>query len=76
MYNIEQLKMFVYAVELGSFSASARELGKVQSAVSQGIHNLEIDFNVQLFDRSTRKPTLTGAPRTLRRRSSTQPLGR
>ena len=59
MYNIEQLKMFVYAVELGSFSASARELGKVQSAVSQGISNLEIDFNVQLFDRSTRKPTLT-----------------
>ncbi|MGB1280461.1 MAG: helix-turn-helix domain-containing protein, partial [Vibrio cyclitrophicus] len=54
MYNIEQLKMFVYAVELGSFSASARQLGKVQSAVSQGISNLEIDFNVQLFDRSTR----------------------
>lgn len=59
MYNIEQLKMFVYAVELGSFSASARKLGKVQSAVSQGIGNLEIDFNVELFDRSTRKPTLT-----------------
>ena len=45
MYNIEQLKMFVYAVELGSFSGSARHLGKVQSAVSQGISNLEIDFN-------------------------------
>ena len=59
MYNIEQLKMFVYAVELGSFSASARHLGKVQSAVSQGISNLEIDFNVELFDRSTRKPSLT-----------------
>jgi len=61
MYNIEQLKMFVYAVELGSFSASARHLGKVQSAVSQGISNLEIDFNVELFDRSTRKPSLTKA---------------
>ncbi|KAB0288089.1 LysR family transcriptional regulator [Vibrio fortis] len=59
MYNIEQLKMFAYAVELGSFSASARRLGKVQSAVSQGISNLEIDFNTTLFDRSTRKPTLT-----------------
>ncbi|MFA0567492.1 LysR family transcriptional regulator [Vibrio gallaecicus] len=59
MYNIEQLRMFVAAVELGSFSASARKLGKVQSAVSQGISNLEIDFDVQLFDRSTRKPTLT-----------------
>ncbi|MBW3696702.1 LysR family transcriptional regulator [Vibrio sp. T187] len=59
MYNIEQLRMFVEAVELGSFSASARKLGKVQSAVSQGISNLEIDFDIQLFDRSTRKPTLT-----------------
>ena len=43
--------MFAYAVELGSFSASARRLGKVQSAVSQGISNLEIDFNTTLFDR-------------------------
>lgn len=51
--------MFVTAVELGSFSACARKLGKVQSAVSQGIGNLEIDFDIQLFDRSTRKPTLT-----------------
>lgn len=59
MYTIEQLKMFVSAVELGSFSASARKLGKVQSAVSQAIGNLEIDFNIILFDRSTRKPTLT-----------------
>ena len=48
MYNIEQLRMFVEAVEQGSFSASARKLGKVQSAVSQGINNLEIDLNIQL----------------------------
>lgn len=65
MYNIEQLRMFVEAVELGSFSASAKKLGKVQSAVSQGIGNLEIDFNIKLFDRSTRKPTLTSEGRQL-----------
>lgn len=59
MYNIEQLRMFVTAAELGSFSACARRLDKVQSAVSQGIANLEIDLNVQLFDRTTRKPGLT-----------------
>ena len=57
--------MFVEAVEQGSFSASARKLGKVQSAVSQGINNLEIDLNIQLFDRSTRKPTLTREGRQL-----------
>lgn len=51
--------MFVTAAELGSFSACARRLGKVQSAVSQGISNLEVDLNVQLFDRTTRKPKLT-----------------
>lgn len=59
MYNIEQLRMLVETVETGSFSACAKKIGKVQSAVSQGIANLEIDLNLQLFDRSTRKPTLT-----------------
>ncbi|MGF1724929.1 LysR family transcriptional regulator [Photobacterium nomapromontoriensis] len=59
MYNLDQLNMFVTAAKLGSFSACARHLGKVQSAVSQGISNLEIDLNVELFDRSTRKPGLT-----------------
>ncbi len=65
MYNLEQLRMFVEAAESGSFSASARRLGKVQSAVSQGIANLEIDLGAELFDRSTRKPTLTAAGRRL-----------
>ncbi|GHA41593.1 LysR family transcriptional regulator [Photobacterium aphoticum] len=59
MYNLEQLNMFVLSAQLGSFSACARHIGKVQSAVSQGIANLEIDLNVELFDRSTRKPVLT-----------------
>lgn len=59
MYNLEQLRMFAEAADGGSFSASARALGKVQSAVSQGIANLEIDLGVALFDRTTRKPRLT-----------------
>lgn len=59
MYNLEHLKMLVITVETGSFSACARKLGKVQSAVSQGIAALEDDLNLVLFDRSTRKPSLT-----------------
>jgi len=59
MNNIEQIRMFVKTVQLGSFSACARQLGKVQSAISQGIANLEIDMDVQLFNRTTRKPSLT-----------------
>lgn len=59
MYNLEQLRMFVETAQCGSFSACARRLGKAQSAVSQGIANLEIELNTQLFDRTTRKPSLT-----------------
>ncbi|WP_076410410.1 LysR family transcriptional regulator [Shewanella sp. UCD-KL12] len=59
MYNLEQLRMFVEAAQSGSFSACARQLGKVQSAVSQGSANLEIDLDTTLFDRTTRKPSLT-----------------
>lgn len=59
MGNIEQLKMFIEAADTGSFSAAGRKLGKAQSAISQGIANLEIDLDLKLFDRQTRKPTLT-----------------
>ncbi|MGS0729045.1 LysR family transcriptional regulator, partial [Shewanella sp. 0m-11] len=56
MLTIEQLYSFVTTVEAGSFSAAARKLGKVQSAISQHIINLEIDTNQTLFDRSHRYP--------------------
>ncbi len=59
MSTIEQLTSFVTTVESGSFSAAARKLGKVQSAVSQNIMNMEIDTGLQLFDRTGRYPTLT-----------------
>lgn len=59
MYSADQLQMFLTAVETGSFSAAARKLGKVQSAISTGIAALEDDMGLQLFDRSTRKPGLT-----------------
>lgn len=58
-YSLEQLSMFICAAHAGSFSAAARKLGKVQSAVSTAINNLELDLGVQLFDRTTRNPTLT-----------------
>jgi len=59
MLSLQQLKTFVVCAELGSFSAAARKLGKAQSVVSQAIANLEIDLGQPLFDRSTRKPTIT-----------------
>lgn len=67
MQNLEHIRMLVLSADLGSFSACARHLGKVQSAVSHAINTLEIDLNVELFDRSTRKPVLTPAGERLYR---------
>lgn len=61
----EALVAFAEAAQLGSFTAAAKKLGKRQSTVSEAIANLEIDLGVQLFDRSTRSPTLTDAGRAL-----------
>ncbi|KIN10610.1 LysR family transcriptional regulator [Vibrio mytili] len=61
MLSLEQVKMFVLSAELGSFSACARKMGKVQSAVSHGINTLEIDLGIELFNRTARNPTLTPA---------------
>lgn len=63
--TLDQLGMFVTVVEAGSFSAAARKLRRVQSAVSHAVANLEESLGVTLFDRSTRIPLLTDAGRTL-----------
>lgn len=60
-FSLDQLQMFVQAVQSGSFSAAARKLGKTQSTVSVAIGNLETDLGVELFDRSARTPVLTAA---------------
>ncbi|EHU2106791.1 LysR family transcriptional regulator [Acinetobacter baumannii] len=63
--NQEQLLMFQAVMETGSFSAAARKLGKVPSAVSMSIANLEIDLNLTLFERKGREPTPTAEARVL-----------
>jgi len=65
LHSIDAVRMFIEAATSGSFSAAARKLGKQQSRVSEAIANLEIDLGVSLFDRSTRKPTLTEHGRVL-----------
>jgi DNA-binding transcriptional LysR family regulator len=59
--TLDQLTFFIAVVESGSFSAAARRLGRVQSAVSQAIKALESELDVTLFDRARRDPTLTDA---------------
>lgn len=57
--TLDQIRLFVCVVDEGSFSAAARKLRRAQSAVSYGIGNLETHLGVLLFNRSTRRPTLT-----------------
>lgn len=64
-HSPEALLAFAEAAASGSFSCAARKLGKRQSTISEAIANLEIDLGVTLFDRSTRRPTLTDAARAL-----------
>lgn len=59
--TLDQMRIFVTAVDEGSFSAAARKLGRVQSAVSQSVAALEGNLGVALFDRSGKTPRLTPA---------------
>ncbi|MEH6443875.1 MAG: LysR family transcriptional regulator [Oceanospirillaceae bacterium] len=63
--NLQQISAFVATAECGSFSAAARHLNRAQSAISNGVANLEIDFDLVLFDRSKREPRLTIAGQSL-----------
>jgi DNA-binding transcriptional LysR family regulator len=63
--TINQLRSFVAVCDQGSFSGAARQLGRAQSAISHAIKALESAFDVELFDRNTRKAQLTAAGRSL-----------
>jgi DNA-binding transcriptional LysR family regulator len=57
--TLDQLRVLVAVADVGSFSAAARKLRRVQSAVSTQIKNLEAALGLELFDRSTRVPSVT-----------------
>lgn len=64
--TLDQLRVFLTVVEVGSFAAAARKLHRATSVVSYSIANLELQLGVSLFDRqTTRKPQLTDAGRTV-----------
>ncbi len=64
--SLDQLRVFLAVVDAGSFSAAARRLNRRQSVVSYSIANLERHLGgLMLFDRGSRKPTLTEAGKTL-----------
>lgn len=60
-WTLERMRHFVAVAEAGSMTQAARNLGKVQSALSTSIGLLEADLNLELFDRSRRALRLTAA---------------
>lgn len=54
-----EMKAFVRSVELGGFSAAARDLGLTPSALSKLVTRLEDRLGVRLMNRTTRKLALT-----------------
>jgi LysR family transcriptional regulator, transcription activator of glutamate synthase operon len=59
--DIKQIQYFLTIVEKGSFSAAADDFYISQSSLSKQILALEKALDVQLFDRSKRKISLTDA---------------
>jgi DNA-binding transcriptional LysR family regulator len=61
----DALSMMDTIARTGSFAAAARELGKVPSALTYSVRQLEEALDVLLFDRSSRQAQLTAAGREL-----------
>src|ERR1700678_124397 len=59
--TLDQMRVLVAVAETGSFSAAARRLRRGPSAITQAVQAMETTLGVPLFDRSTKKPTLTDA---------------
>jgi DNA-binding transcriptional LysR family regulator len=58
-FTLDQLRALIAVIEEGSFSAAARKLHRVQSAISTAMANLETQLGVPLWDRSTKVARLT-----------------
>lgn len=64
-FTSDSVQLFLAVLDHGSFSAAARALGRVPSAISMAIANLEAELDLNLFDRSGREPRPTPAARAL-----------
>jgi DNA-binding transcriptional LysR family regulator len=68
-FSSDSVRIFLAVLDHGSFSAAARALGRVPSAVSMAIAQLEAELDLTLFDRSGRDPRPTDAARALEPRA-------
>lgn len=64
-FSSDSVQVFLAVLDRGSFSAAARALGRVPSAVSMTMAHLEAELGLALFDRQGREPRPTPAARAL-----------
>lgn len=64
-FNSDNVRVFLAVLDTGSFSAAARSLKRVPSAVSMTIAQLEAELDLMLFDRRSREPKPTDVARAL-----------
>ncbi|MBS7779866.1 LysR family transcriptional regulator [Acidovorax sp. CCYZU-2555] len=64
-FSSDNVLVFLAVLDHGSFSAAARALSRVPSAVSMAIAHLEAELQLNLFDRSGREPRPTESARAL-----------
>ncbi len=64
MDRFEAMSVIVAVTEAGSFSAASRRLGTPVATVSRKVSELEARLKAQLFQRSSRRVTLTDAGRS------------
>ena len=58
-FSSDNIQLFLAVLDRGSFSAAARTLGRVPSAVSMAIGNLEAELGYALFERGPREVRAT-----------------
>ncbi len=63
MDRLEAMSVIVAVTETGSFSAASRRLGAPVATVSRNVADLEARLKTELFQRSSRRMTLTDAGR-------------
>ncbi|WP_369264357.1 LysR family transcriptional regulator [Streptomyces sp. R35] len=61
MMDLRQMEAIVAVADMGGFTAAARRLHVVQSAVSSTVRPLERELGTSLFDRTTHRVALTPA---------------
>ncbi len=59
MNELECIRTFVKVAEVGSFTEAARQMDSAKSAVTKRINQLENHLELQLFQRSTRRLSIT-----------------